>query len=100
MTVKLYTNMEKEEDIISYDFQGWPNYKMTLREMLESLGAITINGVIGFNDKDPILDIYPKVFEDDGMAYGVNERYVIESSFDKDKTFINIFAEPCNLTEE
>lgn len=86
--------MKKDEDIISYDFQGWPNYKMTLREILERLGATENKGVIGFNEKDPILDIYPKILEDDGMGYGVNERYVIESDCDEEKTFINMFAEP------
>jgi hypothetical protein len=85
--------MHREEDIISYDFQGWPNYKMTIREILQSLGATTNNGFIGFNEKDPILDIYPQVLEDDGMAYGVNEKFVIDADVDKDKTYINIFAE-------
>jgi len=86
--------MKKDEDIISYDFQGWPNYKMTLREILKSLGANVDNGVIGFKEKDPILDIYPKILEDDGMGYGVNERYVIDSYCDEEKNFINMFAEP------
>ena len=90
-----YQFMVRDEDIISYDFQGWPNYKMTLREILKSLGANTNKGVIGFREKDPILDVYPKVLEDDGMGYGVNARYITEASVDKeDKSFISIFAEP------
>lgn len=94
MTLKLYTNMEKEEDIISYDFQGWPVYKKTLKEVLEELGATTDNGVIGFSINSPVLNVYPKVLHDDGMAYGVDPRYITEAYFDDENGYINIFAEP------
>lgn len=87
--------MDKEEDIISYGFQGWPNFKRTLREILNMMGAVEENGMIGFKTDDAILDVYPKVLEDDGMGYGVNERYITEVGVaDKDKSFISIFAEP------
>ena len=87
--------MTRDEDIISYDFQGWPVYKMTLREILIEMGSLQENGLIGFKTDDPILDVYPKVLEDDGMGYGVNARYITEASVDReDKSFISIFAEP------
>ena len=87
--------MDKENDIISYDFQGWPNYKRNLREILNMMGAVEENGMIGFKTDDVILDVYPKVLEDDGMGYGVNGRYITEVGVDdEDKSFISIFAEP------
>jgi len=87
--------MVRDEDIISYDFQGWPVYKMTLREILIEMGSLQENGLIGFKTDDPILDVYPKVLEDDGMGYGVNVRYITEASVDReDKSVISIFAEP------
>ena len=86
--------MTRDEDIISYDFQGWPNYKMNLREILEELGATVENGVIGFKTDNPVLDIYPRVLHDDGMAYGVDPRYITEAFADMEDKYINIFAEP------
>lgn len=86
--------MTIDEDIISYDFQGWPNYKMNLREILEELGATVENGVIGFKTNNPVLDIYPRVLHDDGMGYGVDPRYITEAFADMEDKYINIFAEP------
>lgn len=85
--------MNKDEDVIYYDFQGWPVYKENLREILEELGAITENGVIGFKIDNPVLDIYPVVYHDDGMAYGVDPRYITAADIDVDDKYINIFAE-------
>lgn len=87
---------------IDYDFEGWPKYAHTLREILIALGAkVDENGNIVFNGDDELLDAYPYILEDDGMGYGVNERYATE--IDKElwdnqiggqevKTF-NIFAD-------
>ena len=77
-----------------YDFQGWPVYKKTLREVLEGLGATVENGVIGFKTDNPVLDIYPRVLHDDGMAYGVDPRFITEAFADTKDMYINIFAEP------
>jgi hypothetical protein len=86
--------MNREEDIISFDFQGWPNYKKNLREVLQSLGAVEENGMIGFKLDDKVLDIYPVTMEDDGMAYGVNEKFITESEANREEGYINIFIEP------
>lgn len=86
--------MNREEDIISFDFQGWPNYKKNLREVLQSLGAVEENGMIGFKLDDKALDIYPMTMEDDGMAYGVNEKFITESEANREEEYINIFIEP------
>ena len=86
--------MDRDEDIMYYDFQGWPVYKKTLRETLEGLGATVENGAIGFKVDNPVLDLYPRVFHDDGMAYGVDKRYITEAFSDTREGIINIFAEP------
>lgn len=86
--------MNREEDIVSFDFQGWPNYKMNLREILQSLGAVEKDGVIGFNADDKALDIYPVTLEDDGMAYGVNEKFVTTAEANREDGYINMFIEP------
>ena len=91
--------MDKENDIISYDFQGWPNYKRNLREILTQLGAVTKGKFIGFNIKDPILDVYPIVLEDDGMAYGVNPKYITDTDVFEDKSRMNMFVEPVPKNE-
>ena len=86
--------MDREEDIMYYDFQGWPVCKRTLREVLEGLGATVENGVIGFKTDNPVLNIYPRVLHDDGMAYGVDPRFITEAFADTKDMYINLFAEP------
>ena len=85
------TGIDKE-NLIGYDFQGWPIYKKTLRQLLEELGAIEENNIIGFRIDNPILDIYPIKLEDDGMGYGINEQYFSCADTDN-KKFINFFTE-------
>lgn len=86
--------MNRDEDIVSFDFQGWPNYKQNLREVLKGLGAIEKNGMIGFRSKDPILDQYPVTMEDDGMAYGVNPKFIVDADVNEEDNSIRMFIEP------
>lgn len=83
--------MDKEK-IIGFDFQGWPIEKMTLREVLTSLGA-TLNEETGKYEipNNEKLDIFPVVLEDDGMGYGVDDRFITEATIYEDS--VNIFAE-------
>lgn len=66
---------------LCYDFQGWPVKALTLREILLSLGfeedteTITL---IKSEEAYKLLDSYPRLLEDDGMGYGVNEQYIVE----------------------
>lgn len=88
---------------IGENFQGWPIKAMTLREIIDALDLTytTDDGMeVLRSEKTDILNSYPVVLEDDGMGYGVNPRYVIETNdkfYDNkelgEKTF-NIFAEP------
>ena len=88
---------------IGYDFQGWAINAMNLREILESLGFRKNDaGEYAINSDNPILDAYPQLLEDDGMAYGVNPQYITEAqdeTFDdqisgQDVKVFNIFREP------
>jgi hypothetical protein len=49
--------MRKTEDIVCYDFQGWPEYKMNLREILLALGGQQDGNFIKFASDAPLMDI-------------------------------------------
>lgn len=81
---------------IGIDFQGWSIYKLTLEEILQEMGAIKVrdiegNDILGFNSNDSILNSYPRTLEDDGMGYGVNEKFI--TSVDRNGDNINIFLD-------
>lgn len=81
---------------IGTDFQGWPLYAKTLKEMLLELGAKEeSSGKLYFPEDFPYYDVYPRTYEDDGMGYGVNERYITEATcFETDnEKLINIFVD-------
>jgi hypothetical protein len=60
--------MRKTKDIVCYDFQGWPEYKMNLREILLALGGQQDGDFIKFPSDAPLMDIYPRILVDDGMG--------------------------------
>ena len=72
----------KDENIIGQDFQGWYIYKMSLREILMELGAELVTAgnksYLALENTNPILDAFPRTYEDDGMAYPINERAIVE----------------------
>ena len=109
---------------ISYDFQGWPVKAMTLREILLALGfeedteTLTL---IKSEETMKLLDSYPRILEDDGMAYGIDNGFITEVSDDvypferestgqeervkryeimKDENVFNVFIEQPFMTEE
>lgn len=95
-----FDHLKKDDRIIGFDFQGWPVRKVTLGEMLESIGfrKADRNGEEYYEMKadSPIFDVYPLVLEDDGMGYGVNERFVTDSGIGNDASgnpYFNVFAE-------
>ena len=65
---------------IGTDFQGWPVNAYSLRNILKMLGFSESDGKISINSDDSILDAYPLLLEDDGMAYGVRPQYVTDVS--------------------
>jgi len=48
--------------------------------------------IIGFKDDDPVLDMYPRTFEDDGMGYGVDEHCIVDANV-VEQQWINIFID-------
>ena len=79
---------------ISTDFQGWPVKALTLKEILLRLGfkendkAVTL---IKSEETNKLLDSYPRLLEDDGMAYGIDRGFVVEVGsnvypFDREST--------------
>ena len=87
--------MQRKEDLIGYDFQGWPIFKQNLEELLLDLGGKIIDNKIVFDKNSPYLKEYPTIFIDDGMAYGTDKSYSIcaECFKDGNKHYINIFRE-------
>ena len=52
--------MNRIKDIVYYDFQGWPEYKMNLREVLMALGGKVEGDTISFDLKDPLMIVWKK----------------------------------------
>ena len=92
--------MRKTEDIVCYDFQGWPEYKMNLREILLALGGQQDGNFIKFPSNTPLMDIYPRILVDDGMGYGVDENVIVSVDIDPQDEYINIFRERKPTDEE
>ena len=92
--------MRKTEDIVCYDFQGWPEYKMNLREILLALGGQQDGNFIKFASDAPLMDIYPRILLDDGMGYGVDENVIVSVDIDPQNEYINIFRERKPSDEE
>lgn len=97
--------MKKQEDIVAYDFQGWPVYKMTLREILLSLGCKLNDktNTLEINNDSKVLDVYPIRLQDDGMGYGVGKEYITEvdvALWDKDEYTVHIFTEQESQSEQ
>ncbi len=92
--------MRKTEDIVCYDFQGWPEYKMNLREILLALGGQQDGDFIKFPSDASLMDIYPRIIVDDGMGYGVDENVIVSVDIDPRNGYINIFRERKPTDEE
>ena len=88
----------KKEDIIDFDFQGWPVYKLNIRSILKSFGFECEDGKWIIDDADPTLDIYPCVLEDDGMGYGVNGQCItsVDVFENGGKRYCNVFVDKAN----
>ena len=84
--------MKMREDLIEYDFQGWPVFRMNLKEILLALGGTIEGDKLSFDVRNPIMATYPRILMDDGMGYGVDESAVV--SVNANEEYINIFREP------
>ena len=92
--------MQKRDDIVGYDFQGSPRFRMNLKEILIHLGGRCENDHIVFDLNSPMMTVYPRILEDDGMGYGVGDCFITEVDANEsineieDINYINIFREP------
>lgn len=78
--------------MIGYDWQGWPVFRMNLKEILLALGGTIDGNMVTFDVGNPMMSAYPRILVDDGMGYGVDESAVV--SVDANEEYINIFREP------
>ena len=97
---KFYDYLKKDETIVNFDAQGWPNRKMDLRSILEAIGfgVYEVNGekVFGIKSDAKVLSTFPTKLEDDGMGYGVHEQFVVSvtsSEDEDDKQYCHLFVE-------
>lgn len=91
--------MNNEQDMLGYDFQGWPIYKKNLREIISAIGFKIEDGKWTMDNSNPLLDCYPVTLEDDGMGYGINEKFIEEVGV-VEGSRINIFIDKKHEKEE
>ena len=82
------------ENIIGFDFQGWPITKLSVREILERLGA-KLNDTTGIYEIEntQALNLYPRVLGDDGMAYGIEKGFITEFEISPNNDYCNVFVD-------
>ena len=61
---------------IGTDFQVWPIYALTLKEILEQLGFTDTGDGYFIEKGNEILNAYPRLLEDDGMGYGIDSGFI------------------------
>lgn len=85
---------EKKENIINFDFQGWSEFKMSMKDIIEKLGG-TLNKETNKWEipNEGWLVQSPVILHDDGMGYGVNDEYIINVDIDKIGQTCNIWAD-------
>lgn len=71
--------MKNKENIIGFDFQGWPVRKLTLEEILVKLGARLNPETYMYEIDKSLVETIPTVYTDDGMGYGVNEAFIVDA---------------------
>ena len=85
----------KKENIINFDIQGWPLFQNSIKDIIKHICTYDEeNNRYYIDADDKRLDLIPRVFEDDGMGYGVNEKRIVEFNVFGDKEqYCNIFVE-------
>ena len=85
---------EKKENIINFDFQGWPEFKMSMKDIIERIGGKLNEETNKWEiPNEGWLTQCPTILHDDGMGYGVNEEYIIDVNVDKIEQSCNIWAD-------
>lgn len=66
----------KNNNIIGFDFQGWPVEKISFETIIEQLGGVYNEETGNYEIPKDELQVIPKVYTDDGMGYGAMGWYV------------------------
>ena len=93
INIDTYNNMSKKDSslVVNFDYQGWPEYKHTIKDLIIAFGGVYNEETKKWEIPDAgDLDTCPRLFEDDGMGYGVNEKYIVGVDFDR-------VAQTCNI---
>lgn len=77
------TSLITRDEVVRYDFQGWPEYQIRVIDLLKVLNIPTDNISLD------ILEKHIEVFEDDGMGYAAKIYKAVDCGVDNDK--INIW---------
>ena len=85
------------DEIVGYDFQGWPLYQLRVISLLRAMGM-----------SDDIIDQIPEdiltstitTLEDDSMGYGVNEECIVNCAIDKNKNIVYLWRIPNSRKED
>ncbi len=79
---------DEKENIINFDFQGCPEFKMSIKDIIERVGGKLNEETNKWEipNKDWMLQC-PTILHDDGMGYDVNVEYIVD---------INI-SQTCNI---
>ena len=67
---------------IGTDFQGWPIKAMSLADILRQLGFKETEEGFSMEKDNPLLSAYPLLLTDDGMGYGVEPRFIVETDLE------------------
>lgn len=76
------TSLTTQDEIVRYDFQGWPEYQIRVIDLLKTLKIPTDN-----ISKD-ILEKHIWVYEDDGMGYAATRQKAVDCGVETDKISI------------
>lgn len=84
-------NLITHDEIIGYDYQGWPLYRLRVISLLRVLG---VSEDIIKQIPENILASEIQTLEDDGMGYGVNKENIVDCVMDKNKNIIYLWRIP------
>ena len=85
---------DEKENIINFDFQGWPEFKMSMKDIIERIGGKLNEETNKWEipNKDWMVQC-PTILHDDGMGCGTNPEYIIDINIDNISQTCNIWAD-------
>lgn len=85
---------EEKENIINFDFQGWPEFKMSIKDIIERFGGKLNEETNKWEiPNEDWMTQCPTILHDDGMGYGTDQEYIIEINVDKIEQTCNIWTD-------